>query len=108
MLKDELKGKLALQFALEPQKAYQANSAIAGVFAGLEELAKLGHTYQLVEGASALPLEFPKMVYSDSLAPYELVVNSQDELEALPQGWDVHPSLRIKAQEPEAGEVANG
>jgi hypothetical protein len=79
---------LALHHSATPQRAWLAESALATVESGFAELAKLGHSFRMVEVGEAdvaPPDEWPKMVYHGEAEP--VVVNNPDELKALGDGW---------------------
>lgn len=88
-----IRSALAKVHAGLPQRASMADSAISAAFAAIDELAKLGHTFELVEGVKPAPVEFPKMFYKDG--PQGLVtVTAASAVEAAKLGkeWRTTPS----------------
>jgi hypothetical protein len=82
------------------QRAAAVGSALASVFTALEDLAKYGHIFHLVEGTSDQPQEWPKMVYRDGQDSngnpivVQKVVNDEEELKAIGDGWRDAPMER--------------
>ena len=91
-----IKEKFADAFLSEPQKAALAAGALASIFAGIGELAKLGYRYDLVE---LVPedresiVEYPKMLYHDALGTR--TVDNEVEENKLGPGWRTTPTLEF-------------
>ena len=78
------------KLADNPQRVSAAQHAFDTIARGIAELAKLGVNVGVAAGATgATPgTEYPKMLVSDKIAPYELQVNSpKEEMEASAKGW---------------------
>lgn len=86
-----LHAKLALHHTAAPQRAKLAELALREVEQAVGALAQLGHVFHLTEVFEASPVEWPKMVYHANRG--EQVVHTQEELDALGEGWHLHPSL---------------
>lgn len=95
-----IKEYLALHHAADPQKAYMAQAALAAVKAGLAELAKLGHNFDMIEAdAKAGFVEWPKMFYHANHG--SLTVESPADADNLGSGWSDKP-IGWKEEEPKA------
>jgi hypothetical protein len=88
--RDKLRSHLADTHREHPQRAYLANAAFDSILAGIDELAKLGHRFELVAFEASPPQEWPKMYYHDALAPGGFTVDSEDEVPSGP-GWRTTP-----------------
>jgi len=89
----EISEDLANTHALAPQRAQLAKIAIDQIYAGIDELAKLGRTFDLFEvkpGYGKVPDEYPKMLYHDSKG--QTTVSGRDEENRLGPGWRLTPS----------------
>lgn len=89
---NELKNKVSLDFAAEPQKEAKGQQAVASIQAGISELSALGYRYALVEEfgthEAPVPQEYPKMLYRVGQYPTELTVgNEMEEAEAAKDGY---------------------
>lgn len=79
------------------QRFMAVETALKGVFASIDELAKYGHVYHLAEGSTDEPMEWPKMVYQDGQdgngkpVLVQRTVDDEDELKALGDGWRLTP-----------------
>jgi hypothetical protein len=85
---DDWRRYLAAHHEGTPQRAWMAGSAIETIENGIWELAKLGHSFRLVEVSPeerSASVEWPKMVYHGEAEPR--VVASPEELKALGDGW---------------------
>lgn len=94
---DDLAGRLAAAHQDNPQRARLAELGLAKIREGVGELAALGHSLHLEEGAPPAPLEWPKMVYHSNCREGR-VVGCQAELEELGQGWHDHPAKVDQAE----------
>ena len=98
-----LKTKIMVSHAATPQRQTLASMALASIEAGIQELAKLGHTVTLVEGPDGAPQEYPKMVYrgGGGVADQLIVHNQEEEKKYLTEeeGYRLTPLVR-PAEEP--------
>lgn len=88
----DYKADLLLQLSAEPQRQAKASQAIAGIEAGIGELAALGYRFACVEALSTHtpepPQEYPKMLYRSGEYPFDITVEDEDgEREALERGY---------------------
>jgi len=94
MTRDEYKAQLANEFLSQPQKAYLAEMALSSIFSGIDELAKLGHKFELAPVVASAVAEWPKMLYRDVkdsdgrvLRVENHTVAGPDEVGRLGEGW---------------------
>src|SRR5665213_3047670 len=94
MTRDEYKAQLANEFLGAPQKAYLADMALGQIFSGIDELAKLGHKFELAPTQVLPVVDWPKMMYRDVKGPDGKVLrvenhtaSNQDEARGLGAGW---------------------
>ena len=90
-----LSREVADRFLAEPQKATLASMAFAGIWAGIDELAKLGSSYELIKSnpADYKPVEYPKMLYHDARG--QVTVSSREEENRLGLGWRATPNVPV-------------
>jgi len=74
-----------------PQRGYAAQAALSAIYEGINELAKLGHSFQLIEGVKAEAKEYPKTLYHESELPIQ-VDSREEEDKAGENGFVPHPS----------------
>jgi hypothetical protein len=103
--RDKLRSHLAGVHGEHPQRAYLANAAFDSILAGVDELAKLGHRFELVAFEASPPQEWPKMYYHDALAPSGFTVDSEDEVPSGP-GWRTTPLSAPVAETPPSPPLA--
>lgn len=74
-----------------PQRVALGQMAVDQIREGIENLAKLGHSFQLsqVDPRSIVPEEWPKMFYHSELG--EQVVVNAEEAKKLESGWQTRP-----------------
>ncbi len=89
--RSELAEELAAQHADTPQRAALTDLALKSIYTGIDELASLGHTFELVRGSTQPVREFPKMMYHDDLAAGGREIDSQVEQDRLGLGWRDRP-----------------
>jgi hypothetical protein len=92
MNRQQFHDQVYYSLAGQPQRQALADAAIKNIYAGLDDLAKLGRQFQLVPDEVIVegPREFPKAMYHrDSADPGAIrtVENSLQEQEAVEQGW---------------------
>lgn len=88
-----LHSKLAARNEGSTQRQHLARLALEAARQAINELAALGHSFELKESAPPEVREFPKMLYHPTGGQRE--VGSEREQEAaMNDGWDVHPSLK--------------
>lgn len=86
----DLKAELLAKYEGAPQQRWHVSAAIEMVQQGLAELRSMGHLFDIVDGETAPPVEWPKMFYHQTIG--SLAVNSQAEADELGPGWSDHPS----------------
>lgn len=92
---EHLKTTMMLKYDQEPAKAKLAEQALDEISHGIDEMAKLGYSYWLIEFDKAYktkPLhEWPKMMYHDREAPHGRVFKTERDAPTGP-GWRETPS----------------
>lgn len=100
---EELKDKIRSANDGSPQRIYHALEGLEMVRAGLAELAKYGHRFDLIETDASPPIEWPKMLYNGAKT---IIVESAEEAEKLGPEWSHKPpgwtEPEVAKEEPEA------
>jgi hypothetical protein len=103
---NELKQSIGDAFLSEPQKQKMAIMALEAIDAGITQLASLGHQYvlgKLAHEEAAQANQYPKMVYSDHIAPgHAIAENKIEEDRLLADGWrltPLAPSVVVQGEE---------
>ena len=83
---EALRSTIAYRHASAPQRSYLARASLDQIEQAIAELAKLGHTFALVESLDVdEPIEYPKMMYHPEKGERE--VANEREAKALGDGW---------------------
>jgi hypothetical protein len=91
-MQDDLAHEVATAHTANSQRHFLAQQAWGALQGALADLAKLGHVFQVTRGSVAQGAEWPRMVYSTGDGPrQQRVVESQDQLDALGEGWGSEP-----------------
>lgn len=101
--RDELKERVLSRFSSNPMRQALAETALNGLFAGLDQLAQLGHPLQLV-GLEAAVVEYPKMLYRG--VEQLTVFSAEEEEQAEAEGWKSQLAAKPPVVKPTEAKLA--